>query len=126
MSELYPGQAYFHRHNPAIKRAEEKWMNNYDELPLYQCHKRVRAAKIKLIVPSPSIFDPADVAQVGGFIFPEAPDGVVPHPIEVSAAYLAKHEPQVGGYFVRYEDGYESFSPAEAFEGGYTRCADGV
>lgn len=24
-----------------------------------------------------------------------------------------------GGYFVRYEDGYESWSPAQAFEGGY-------
>ena len=26
----------------------------------------------------------------------------------------------VGGYFVRYEDGYVSWSPAEAFENGYT------
>lgn len=27
----------------------------------------------------------------------------------------------VGGFFVRYDDGYESWSPAGAFEGGYTR-----
>lgn len=27
----------------------------------------------------------------------------------------------VGGFFVRYDDGYESWSPAAAFEGGYTR-----
>ena len=27
----------------------------------------------------------------------------------------------VGGYYVRYEDGYESWSPAQAFEEGYTR-----
>ena len=26
----------------------------------------------------------------------------------------------IGGYLVRYEDGYESWSPSEAFEGGYT------
>lgn len=26
-----------------------------------------------------------------------------------------------GGYYVRYADGYESFSPAKAFEEGYTR-----
>ena len=34
-------------------------------------------------------------------------------------AYLDKHEPQAGGYYVRYADGYESWSPAEAFENGY-------
>ena len=26
----------------------------------------------------------------------------------------------VGGYYVVYEDGYKSFSPAGAFESGYT------
>lgn len=26
-----------------------------------------------------------------------------------------------GGYYVRYEDGFESWSPARAFEDGYTR-----
>jgi hypothetical protein len=34
----------------------------------------------------------------------------------------AKHAPHVGGYFVQYEDGYTSFSPAEAFESGYVRA----
>jgi hypothetical protein len=29
--------------------------------------------------------------------------------------------PQPGGYFVVYKDGYKSFSPAKAFEEGYTR-----
>lgn len=38
----------------------------------------------------------------------------------VSKEYREKHKPQVGGYWVRYMDGYESFSPAEAFEDGYT------
>ena len=27
----------------------------------------------------------------------------------------------VGGYYVRYEDGFESWSPAKAFEEGYTK-----
>ena len=31
----------------------------------------------------------------------------------------------VGGYYVCYEDGYESWSPAKAFEEGYTRIPDG-
>lgn len=29
-----------------------------------------------------------------------------------------------GGYYVRYEDGHESWSPAEAFETGYTRVPE--
>lgn len=40
--------------------------------------------------------------------------------LRVNAAYVAKHRPQVGGYYVRYSDGYESWSPAAAFEDGYT------
>ena len=32
-----------------------------------------------------------------------------------------KHDPQAGGYYVVYADGYQSFSPAQAFEEGYTR-----
>ena len=34
--------------------------------------------------------------------------------------WLDKHNPEVGGYYVVYEDGYKSFSPAKAFEEGYT------
>jgi hypothetical protein len=42
-------------------------------------------------------------------------------PIRVDVPYLKKHRPQIGGYFVLYDDGYMSFSPAKAFEDGYTR-----
>ena len=42
-------------------------------------------------------------------------------PFSIDAAYLRKHNPQAGGYYVVYADGYKSFSPAEAFEDGYTR-----
>jgi hypothetical protein len=35
---------------------------------------------------------------------------------------MIKHAPQVGGYYVRYPDGYESWSPAKAFEEGYTEA----
>jgi len=34
---------------------------------------------------------------------------------------MYKHKPEVGGYYVVYADGYKSFSPAQAFEEGYTR-----
>ena len=42
-------------------------------------------------------------------------------PFSVDAAYVRKHQPKVGGYYVAYKDGYKSFSPAEAFEEGYSR-----
>lgn len=41
--------------------------------------------------------------------------------VTVDQAYLEKHQPQVSGYYVKYVDGYESWSPAEAFEDGYTK-----
>jgi hypothetical protein len=42
-------------------------------------------------------------------------------PFKVSKEYVEKHNPQAGGYYVVYKDGYKSFSPAEAFEEGYTK-----
>jgi len=39
--------------------------------------------------------------------------------IEVSRDWMLKHNPTPGGYYVVYNDGYASFSPAEAFETGY-------
>lgn len=42
-------------------------------------------------------------------------------PIAVSHEYVERCRPQIGGYFVVYEDSYESYSPAKAFEDGYTR-----
>lgn len=83
-------------------------MNMLDNLPLYQCHKRVRAAKIV------SIDYAGYRLRIG--------DGVE---IFVGEEFLTKHSPQEGGYYVRYEDGYASFSPAEAFEKGYTEIPKG-
>jgi hypothetical protein len=39
--------------------------------------------------------------------------------VVVNDYYMHQHRPQTGGYYVVYEDGYESFSPAKAFEKGY-------
>jgi hypothetical protein len=78
------------------------------EMPLYQCHKQVRALKIAAV----------DHHPAGARITP-ADEGF--GAIEVDAEYVIKHRPHGGGYYVVYEDGYKSFSPAAAFEGGYTR-----
>lgn len=45
-------------------------------------------------------------------------DGQTLYSVTVDQSYIDKHNPQVGGYFIRYEDGYESFCPAESFESG--------
>jgi hypothetical protein len=81
------------------------------ELPRYKCHKEVRALRIKEINCEPSNPDAgADIIPIDSAY----------SPIEVSVEYLMKHSPQPNGYYVLYEDGYESYSPAEAFESGYT------
>lgn len=79
-------------------------------LPIYQSHKLVGAAKI----------DAVEVIESDGTgrLLLAAGDEVQVR--VVTPEYMAKHEPKPGGYFVLYEDGYESFSPAEAFEAGYT------
>lgn len=47
--------------------------------------------------------------------------------VRVSPSYMDKHQPKAGGYYVRYDDGYESWSPAETFEAGYSLMpGDGV
>lgn len=76
-------------------------------LPRYRCHKVVEAALIGKITLGPTILH-LETGQTGATV-------------KVSVEYLRKHQPEVGGYYVRYEDGYESYSPAAAFEAGYTR-----
>jgi hypothetical protein len=79
------------------------------EMPQYQSHKKVWALKIKAVELRPAN---------GHIIHPE--DAVYYAPFEVSDDYVQKHNPQAGGYYVVYEDGYKSYSPAAAFESGYT------
>ena len=84
------------------------------EMPKYSCHKVVWALKIKAIE-----YGKPDtpLGASGATITPEE-QGYAP--FEVDVTYVRKHDPQVGGYYVIYKDGYKSFSPAEAFEDGYT------
>ena len=78
------------------------------KMPRYKCHKEVCALKIAGIV--------ADMHGVVYFQPAEHGYDKVP----MSPEYVAKHSPEVGGYYVVYEDGYKSFSPANAFESGYS------
>ena len=78
-------------------------------LPLWKSHKTVRAAKIVKIEDPPGVVALLFLACEGA------------EPVHVTDAWVRKHGPQEGGYYVRYEDGYASFSPAAVFEAGYDR-----
>jgi hypothetical protein len=91
--------------------------NTATPMPAYRCHKEVWALKIKEIEPADPPEDPNRKESPGAIVVPEGHFG----PIAVSLEFATKHRPQVGGYLVFYKDGYQSFSPAEAFESGYAR-----
>lgn len=78
-------------------------------LPQYQAHKKVWALKIKSVEDNRS--DGINYLSWENSNYARR---------RVSDEYMVKHKPVAGGYWVRYSDGYESFSPAEAFESGYT------
>lgn len=76
------------------------------EMPRYQCHKKVWALKIGAIDgPDPWKLTPEN----GRYASFECPP-------EMFTRYI----PAPGDYYVVYDDGYKSFSPAKAFEEGYT------
>lgn len=90
------------------------------QLPRYRCHKVVQAAKITRIT------DPPKGLEHSGKILslslpPDAHGRERPQLfIFVTMNWIERHSPRIGGYYVVYKDGYASFSPAEAFEEGYT------
>ena len=77
-------------------------------LPSWKCHKEVWADKI------------TNITHEAGVLRLFLADG---GSIAADLEYVRKHNPKVGGYYVVYQDGYKSWSPAEAFEDGYTRVA---
>lgn len=78
------------------------------ELPKYKCHKEVWALKIKQVVTNPD----------GGWVIIPEEKGYAQ--FDISNEYYEKHKPEIGGYYVVYKGGYKSFSPAIAFEEGYS------
>ncbi len=82
------------------------------ELPQYQSHKKVSALKIKLV----------GIKDEGGALI--TPEDSNYEAFGVDEEYMVKHKPVADGYYVVYKDGYESFSPAKAFEEGYILIED--
>lgn len=80
----------------------------YVQMPRYRCHKEVYALQIKDVEP-----------YLEGWNITFVDDRYAAR--WVSREWFHKHPVEIGGYFVVYQDGYESFSPQAAFESGYTR-----
>ena len=72
----------------------------------YKCHKIVKAMQIQRMEAQ---------SEDDGFVL--LGDGEEHF---VTDSWFKKFSPQIGGYLVEYQDGYQSFSPKEAFEEGYT------
>lgn len=89
------------------------------EMPRYKSHKTVWALKIKEIVKDSDLAQKENRETDGSAVITPEDKGY--GPFRVDHEYMRKHNPQVGGYYVVYADGYKSFSPAKAFEEGYTR-----
>lgn len=87
-------------------------------MKFYDCHKRVQAAKIAQIAPHSNDAGADILFEVAGDV--EVPTAIV----SVDGEFMARHKPEGGGYYVVYQDGYTSFSPAEAFESGYSPASE--
>ncbi|GAA0493452.1 hypothetical protein GCM10009097_06610 [Pigmentiphaga daeguensis] len=79
-------------------------------MPRYICHKQVWALKIESVQEG--------VKDKNSVLLTFADEGYAP--IHVDFDWYYRHKPEAGGYYVVYKDGYKSFSPAAAFEDGYT------
>jgi hypothetical protein len=80
------------------------------EIPRWRCHKEVHAAKIAALETRED--GSAVIAPVGGGYTIHARPGW---------RERFKGSEQDTGYYVLYDDGFESWSPSKAFEEGYTR-----
>jgi hypothetical protein len=94
-----------------LEDREDRQSGTQAELPKYKCHKIVHAAKITEIKSHES-----DGTGSHTMIF-----GEVNMSKFLTDEWKNKHNPKAGGYYVVYEDGYTSYSPAEAFESGYSK-----
>ena len=83
------------------------------EMPRYRCHKIVHALKIKSV----------EQYSLDGRHVTFADEKF--KLAFVSEVLFARFEPKAGDYYVVYADGYKAFSPAAAFEEGYTLIDDG-
>lgn len=88
------------------------------EMPKYKCHKEVWALKIKEVVLDKHEAEGENRETDGSALLHFEEEGYSER--LVSKEFMEKHSPEAGCYFIVYKGGYESISPADAFEEGYT------
>jgi hypothetical protein len=89
------------------------------EMPRYQCHKKVWALKIQNITRHAYPEETPIEESAPSLTLTFADPGYAP--MEIDHKMITRYMPVPGDYYVVYDDGYKSFSPAKAFEEGYTR-----
>lgn len=85
-------------------------MSASKELPRYQSHKKVHALKIAAI----------EFAEDGSATIAPKDEGYGTYKTSPGYRDRFKGTESDMGYFVAYSDGYQSWSPTEPFEEGYT------
>ena len=87
------------------------------EMPKYRSHKEVWALKIAAI----------EIHKDGSATIAPKDEGYAPFNTDTKFANRFPASPKLMedgadlGYFVQYKDGYQSWSPSDAFEEGYVR-----
>lgn len=79
-------------------------------MPRYQSHKKVWALKIKTVTANSTDKRLLVAFEESGYA-----------PMDLAYDIVARYTPVPGDYYMVYDDGYKSISPAKAFEEGYTR-----
>jgi hypothetical protein len=108
------------------------------DFPIYKCHKEVQAFQIAHItaqaegthsdnIPEPRRVEvPREDGSVDYLICAQKTEYVL---VDKTGDYVAvvdddfmdRNKVHTGGYFVRYSNGHESFSPQDVFEDGYSQ-----
>lgn len=84
------------------------------QMPRYSSHKEVRAFKIAAIE-----FEEDGSAKISPADGVRTQNGTVKTKPDFRRKFTGGEDDT--GYYVLYKDGYESWSPTQAFEEGYTR-----
>ena len=79
--------------------------------PSYRCQRFVQALKIAEVN--------VDAASQVWLV----PEDTNYAEFKVDHDFVMKHKPEPGGYFVRFDQSHESWSPADLFENGFTEEA---
>lgn len=86
-------------------------------LPAYICHKKVRAARILEVV-----LDNVDPPLMGTLLLEIPGQPIYQH--RIAAGWIERHQAEIGGYFLQYEDGYTTYCHGNSFESAYSQLVE--